>query len=202
MDDEFSRKWKGVLASVKDQSRYADQSNDKGWKNLPTRDLPQNAHQDIKRYKSPVNKDVVLVINHGFSTGWLDFLGQRHVDHDHDAIYLNNLDRLLQEKDPHKVDTVMFDFPEYYVLDSRDRLISGQIQGVVLTWYDWGGSLFRNAALKMIGRDKIVYLAGSTEPCLSNTAYELQSNGNSITLLVDAAIHAHILSDSDLNSKA
>ena len=187
-DNQFESKWRKVLADVPDQSEYSEEANDYGWDDLPTRKLPQEAQTDIDRYKKPISAKNVLVINHGFCS-WLNFNGT-YIEGDSQAEieYLKNLRRLLEETDPAKIQTAMYDYPEHYVLGSRQRLVSEAIDSVILTPFDGGGSLDAKMAYQEIGEGKRIYLAGSYLACLASTAEQLWRNDNDIVVIEDAVL--------------
>ena len=187
-DNKFEHKWRKVLSDVSDQLEYSDEASEYGWGDLPTKRLPQEAQEDINRFKRPISTNNILVINHGFCS-WLDFNGMYgEGDTLAEIEYLANIGRLLEEANPTKIQTVMYDYPEHYVLGSRQRLIRGDIASVILTEFDGGGSLDSNMAYQEIGEGKKIYLAGSYLACLASTAEQLWRNDNDIVVIADAVL--------------
>ncbi|MBI2548622.1 hypothetical protein HYW21_04700 [Candidatus Woesearchaeota archaeon] len=187
-ETDFQEKWKAVLQRILSHSAYTMHVNKHGWDNLSTSALPGEAQQDIDRHKRSITADAVLVINHAYA-GHILIDGSRESPHGEDErTYFRNLERLLTERDPQKIQTVIFDFPELYVHDSRQRLVKGDIESVVLTPFNGGGSLSKGQAYREIGVCRTVFLAGSYLPCLKTTAEELWIGQHHITMIEDASL--------------
>lgn len=185
--DGFSCRWHAALGEIKDFSKYSDSVTFSGWHGQTTAALPQDAQADIDKIKQPIVSKNLLVINHGFCSalnqhGWIDREYSRE-----EVEYFQNLAALLRVRDSAKAQAVMFDYPEHYVLNSRDQLFSKEIDSVILTPYCAGGSLFPEQAYKEIGEGKNIFIAGAFLPCLATTAEELWLNNNEIFVIEDAA---------------
>jgi hypothetical protein len=187
-NDNFQKKWKEILAKA-DEGDYENEVFHTKWKGMPTESLPREAQKHIDSNKEEIKTPSVLVITHPYCrflglTRGQKKPGPKTYD---EKTYLKNLDRLLTEKDPEKIDTVIFDNPELYVHDSAERLMQKQAQSVILTEILAGGSLKPRQAKKEIGEGKIIYIAGSYLTCLLTTAKELRRNKNHVILIHDAA---------------
>ncbi|MBW2999525.1 hypothetical protein KY339_02530, partial [Candidatus Woesearchaeota archaeon] len=193
-EDNFQKKWKEILAKA-DEDNYETQVFRTDWEGMPTESLPREAQEHIDSHKQEIKTPSVLVLNHPYC----HFLGLTRGQKKpgpktrDEETYLKNLDRLLTEKDPEKIDIVIFDNPELYVHDSAERLMQKQAQSVVLTEILGGGSLNPEQAKKEIGEGKIIYIAGSHLACLLTTANELRRNNNYIILIHDAAFELNTL---------
>ena len=183
---DFFDTWSVTLTALSHHD-YCQVAGDVSYDDLPTRGLPEQAQKDIDKHKRPITGADILVLNHPFCLS-LDVNGSsRHSNCTVEREYLSNINRLLGNHGGFEV--VIFDYPEYYVFDSRKRLLQGEVSTVILTPFDCGGSLFARQALKEIGSGKTVFIAGATEACLGTTAKELWLNDNEIVLLSDAIYH-------------
>jgi hypothetical protein len=185
--DDFSCRWQSILGEIKDFSRYSDEVTFGGWHGQKTAALPRDSQADIDKIKQSISSKNILVINHGYCSGldqhgWID----RNYSQE-EREYFANLEALIRIRDGEKAQAVMFDYPEHYVLSSRDRLMAKEIDSVILTPYSTGGSLLPQQAYKEIGEAKNIFLAGAYLPCLATTAEELWLNNNEIFIIEDAA---------------
>ncbi len=152
----------------------------------------KEAQEDINRLKKPMSSPDIIVLNHSLFP-YVDTRGESRVSAvtPTDYEYLANIRQLLSTQYPSgDVSKVMFDDPLYYVSDSQRKLLDGTLSSVILTPYSQGGSLIAGQALREIGSEKRIFLAGAYafDACLNTTAEELSQNGNEIFVIGDAAV--------------
>lgn len=183
---DFFDRWSATLSALRHDD-YCQVAGHVTYDELPTRGLPEQAQRDIDFHKRPITGSNILVLNHPFCLSLGINGSSLHSDCPIEREYLSNIRRLLGSHGDFEV--VIFDYPEYYVFDSRERLLQGKVSTVILTPFDQGGSLFPKQALKEIGSGKTIFVAGATDACLGTTAKELWLNDNEVVLLNDAIYH-------------
>lgn len=152
----------------------------------------KEAQEDIDRLKKPIAAHNVVVLNHAMlpyvdSRGESRFSSLAPADYE----YLSNIRELLSGQYPSDtVSKVIFDEPLYCLSNSQQKLLDGVVDSVILTPYSQGGSLIAGQALREIGSEKRIFLAGAYafDACLNTTAEELSRNGNEIFVVGDAAL--------------
>lgn len=152
----------------------------------------KEAQEDIDRLKQPITAPSVVVLNHAIIP-YVDTRGESRVSGvtPTDYEYLANIRQLLSTQYPGgDVSKVTFDDPLYYLLDSQKKLADETLDSVILTPYSQGGSLIPGQALREIGSEKRIFLAGTYafDACLNTTAEELRQNGNEVFVVGDAAV--------------
>jgi hypothetical protein len=195
--DRFSQKWRDVLSQVDDYESYSEEAALYGWQRLETKELPREAQWDIDLKKTPIITENVVLLNHPYCPA-IKF-GDRSSSAiaDHDLVYLGNLAQLFKAIDRTKSQVVVFDYPEHYVLSSRQMLERGEVSSVILTPYTLGGSLLRNQAQQELKNVKNIYIAGAYFPCIAATAEELIKNGHRVSLIGDV-VHSGYIKDPEL----
>lgn len=195
--DRFSEKWRQVLSQVDDYENYCEEASLYGWQGLETRDLPLEAQGDINLRKTPIITENIVLLNHPYCPA-IKFGDQASSPlAEHDLVYLGNLAHFFKAIDRTKSQVVVFDYPEHYVLSSRQMLDRGEISSVILTPYSLGGSLFNRQAQIELRNAKNIYIAGSYFSCIAGTAQELIENGKKVALIGDA-VHSGYISDPEL----
>lgn len=152
----------------------------------------REAQEDIDRLKKPMSSPNIIVLNHSLFP-YVDPRGESRVSTltPTDFEYLANIRQLISTQYSNgDVSKVMFDDPLYYLLDSQKKLADQTLDSVILTPYSQGGSLIPGQALREIGSEKRIFLAGAYafDACLNTTAEELSQNGNEIFVIGDAAV--------------
>ena len=152
----------------------------------------KEAQEDIDRLKKPMSSPDIIVLNHSLFP-YVDSHGESRLSTlaPTDFEYLANIRQLLSTQySSSDVSKVMFDDPLYYLLDSQKKLADETLDSVILTPYSQGGSLIPGQALREIGSEKRIFLAGAYafDACLNTTAEELSQNGNEIFVIGDAAV--------------